>query len=484
MGTTDLVSNLDPAGAYDQGSWILYGNTFQTLLSFPPNQDQPKPDAAKSCGFANASRTVYTCTMRAGLTFSNGDPLTAQDVAFSFNRIKKINAAAGPESLLSNLTSTTASGDTVTFKLSEPDATFPMKISSGAGALVDSKVYPADKLLTGGKLIGSGPYALKDYTKQKVADLTPNADYHGIFKLANAGATIRYYADGAALAAALKAKKVDFVPRDLPPAVENQYQEGSSAYQTIAISSGTENIMVFDSTHAPFDQPAVRQAVASLVDRSALVGTVFQHTVTPLYSLVPQGVLGHTTPFFDKYGSDPDEQAAATDLQRAGIHTPVKFTLSYATGPAPKPEAVELAKELNASGLFQVDIQDVHTLAAMETGWTHNKYDAFTVGWSADYPDADDFIAPLLEDQGVFNNGYHNASINSWLKQSRTMASRPAADGLFGKIQQQEAADAPIVPLWQSKDYAVSASNVQGAALSTSASGVTCLWMVSVGSTS
>jgi peptide/nickel transport system substrate-binding protein len=483
MGTTDLVSNLDPAGAYDQGSWILFGNTFQTLLSFPPGGDQPKPDAAKSCTFSSGG-TVYTCVLRAGLKFSNGDPLTAQDVAYSFNRVKRINSPVGPGSLLSNLDSTTASGDTVTFRLSAPDATFPMKISSGAGEIVDSKVYPADKLLGGNKLVGSGPYELADYTTHKQADLAVNPDYHGIDKVANAGTTIKYYATGDALAAALKDKQVDFVPRDLPPAVENAYQNSSGSYQTLAISSGTENILVFDATHDPFDQLAVRKAVASLVNRAKLSDSVFQHTVEPLYSLVPQGVIGHDTAFFDAYGPDPDVQAATQDLRQAGVRTPVKFTLSYATGPAPKPEAQELARELNSSGLFDVSIQQVKTLGDLEAGWEKNKYDAFTVGWSADYPDADDFIAPLLEAQGVFNNGYHSDAIDTWLKESRTMTTRADADGLFAKIQKLEAADVPILPLWQSKDYAVTSSDVQGSALSTTASGVTCLWMVGIGGTS
>ena len=480
MGTTDLVSDLDPAGAYDQGSLTLFGNTFQTLLSFPPGQDQPEPDAAKSCAFAPGGK-VYTCVVRSGLKFSNGDALTAQDVAYSFNRVKRINSPAGPDPLLSGLDSTTAAGDTVTFRLSAPDATFPMKISSGAGEIVDSKVYPADRLLGGNKIVGSGPYELADYTAHKQAVLAINPNYRGSAKVANAGATVKYYGTGRELAAALKDKQVDFVPRDLPPAVENAYQNSSSGYQTLAVSSGIENIMVFDATHDPFDQPAVRKAVALLVDRAKLADTVFQHTVDPLYSLVPQGVIGHSTAFFDEYGPDPDPQAAEQDLKQAAVHTPVKFTLSYSTGPAPGPEAQELARELNSSGLFDVSLQQVKTLGDLRAGWEKNKYDAFTVGWSADYPDPDDFIAPLLQAQGVFSNGYRNDSIDTWLEQSRTMTNRADADGLFAKIQKQEAADVPILPLWQSKDYAVSVSTVQGTALSTNASGVTCLWMVSVG---
>ncbi len=495
MGTTDLVSNLDPAGAYDQGSWILYGNVFQTLVSFAPGVDQPKPDAAKSCVFSD-HETVYTCTMKPDLKFSNGDPLTAADVAFSFNREKAIYDIAqrssngrqtygGAWPLLSGLQSTTASGNTVTFKLSAADATFPMKISSGAGAIVDHKVYPADKLLGGGKLVGSGPYSLKSYSDQKQIVLAVNGNYHGEFTPHNTGATIKYYQDPQALATALKQKKVDFVPRDLPPTVENAYENGSgSDYQTVSISSGTERILVFDGTHAPFDKVAVRQAVAALVDRGTLAEKIFQHTVTPLYSLLPQGVPGHANAFFDAYGTGPDSIMAADILHRAGVHTPVKFTLSYSTGSAPTLEAQELAKELDSSGLFDVTLHHVASLRVMENGWSNNDYDAFTVGWSSDYPDPDDFIAPLLESNGVFSDGYDNPSITSWLRQSRTMVNRGDADSLFAKVEKQEAHDVPVLPLWQSKDYAVSAADVQGASLSTNATGVTCLWQISVGATS
>jgi peptide/nickel transport system substrate-binding protein len=492
MGTTDLVSNLDPAGAYDQGSWILYGNVFQTLMSFAPGVDQPKPDAARSCHFED-KETVYTCTMRSGLKFSNGDELTAQDVAYSFNREKTIwdiaqrstggrQSYGGPWPLLSNLKSVKASGDTVTFDLAGADATFPMKIASGAGSIVDHTVYPADKLLTGGRLMGSGPYVLKSYSDQKEAVLGVNSDYTGAYKPHNTGATIKYYADPQSLADALKGKKVDFVPRDLPPAVENSYENGSgSDYQTVSISSGTERIMVFDSTHAPFDKLAVRQAVAALVDRGALADKIFQRTVTPLYSLLPQGVPGHANAFFDAYGTGPDATKAGDILRQAGIHTPVQFTLSYSTGTAPTLEAQELARELDASGLFKVTLHHVATLRVLENAWSKNQLQAFTVGWSSDYPDPDDFIAPLLETNGVFSDGYDNPSITEWLKESRTKVNRGDADDLFAKVEKQEAHDVPILPLWQSKDYAVSASDVQGASLSTNSTGVTCLWQVSVG---
>lgn len=480
MGTTDQVTGLDPAGSYDQGSWLVYGNTFQTLLSFPPGSDQPLPDAARTCGFGNASRTVYRCTLRDGLSFSNGDPLTAQDVAFSFNRIKRINAPEGPAPLLDDLASTTSAGNRVTFRLTTADATFPMKLATGAGSIVDHRVYPADRLLTGNQLVGSGVYRIKDYAVGRTIALEANPKYDGSAKPVNQGATIRYYASSEQLAAALKAGKVDFVPRDLPPATENAYQSGVGTYRTIEASSAMTHSMVFDTTHAPFSDTAVRRAVARLVDRDALSRDVYARTVQPLYSLIPQGIPGHTTAFFDRYGSAPDVAAAAALLHGAGIHTPVKFTLTVSSGVAAVPEADELRDQLNRSGLFSVTVRHADWSDFVK-GWSSHHYDAFTVGWSADYPDADDFVAPLLGAAGVFHNGYHSPQIDSLLSRSRTVASRPATNGLFAGIQRREAADTPILPLWQSKDYAVSADDVHGSSLSLSAGGVTCLWLISVG---
>ncbi len=480
MGTTDQVTSLDPAGAYDQGSWNVYGNTFQTLLSFPPGSDQPVPDAASSCGFTDSARTTYACTMRSGLEFSNGDPLTARDVAFSFNRIKLINSPEGPAPLMAAVKSVSAAGRRVVFTLSAPDATFPMKLATGAASIVDHLVYPVDHLLTGNRLVGSGVYEIKDYQPGKRIDLVPDPNYNGDAKRVNGGASIRYYPTPAALATALKKKQVDFVPRGLPPAVENAYESGVGTYQTIEVSSSLTHILVFDATHPPFDDSAVRQAVARLVDRQALARDVYGRTVQPLYSLIPQGVLGHTTTFFDLYGSGPDTAKAASALQAAGIHTPVKFTLTVSSGAAAVPEATALADELNHSGLFSVTVRHVEW-ATFQKGWTAHSFDAFTVGWTADYPDPDDFVAPLLGADGVFHDGYRSPAIDSLLTRSRTVASRPSTSELFSQIQTREADDSPILPLWQSKDYAVSAADVQGSALSRSASGITCLWLIGVG---
>src|SRR3954471_9902937 len=124
VGTTDQVVSLDPAGAYDLGSQQLIGNLYQTLLTIPAGGNAPRPDAARRCGFKNAK--TYVCTLRGGLRFANGDPLTAADVKFSLDRMLKIADPLGPSSLLSNLARVDATGaKTVTMHLRRPDGTWP-----------------------------------------------------------------------------------------------------------------------------------------------------------------------------------------------------------------------------------------------------------------------------------------------------------------------------------------------------------------------
>ncbi len=96
LGTTDVVSALDPAVAYDAGSWALYSNVYQTLLTSRPGSSAPEPDAAESCRFLGHKLQTCQCRLRDDLRFSNGHKVTAQAVKHSFDRVLRINARLGP----------------------------------------------------------------------------------------------------------------------------------------------------------------------------------------------------------------------------------------------------------------------------------------------------------------------------------------------------------------------------------------------------
>ncbi|MEV8534982.1 ABC transporter substrate-binding protein [Streptomyces sp. NPDC051211] len=476
VGTTDVASSLDPAGAYDAGSWALYSNLYQSLLTVKLGSQTPVPDAASSCEFIGQKLTTYRCELRPGLKFTGGREVTAEDVKFSFDRIKTINSAQGPASLLNTLTSVKAEGRTVTFNLSARDATFPFKIATGAGAIVDKEKYPANALREGDAIDGSGPYALKSFRPGIAAELTPNSGYKGEAKPARAPVTIRYYEGSEELNRAWESRRVDVAHRELPPAVLAALNPGMDGvrYQE---SGGTEiRNMVFNvRPGTPMAQPAVRRAVAALLDRGRLAKGTFSGTVTPLYSLIPQGITGHGTPFFDAY-QEPSGAAAKKILKDAGINGPVSFTLGFNVRGANVAEAAEIKKQLEASGLFQVKTEAVKEWKDFQEGYAAGRYGAYTIGWIADFPDPDNFTAPLVGADSSMNNGFSDKAVQGLITRTQSFGNRGEAAADFREVQRLVAAQVPVLPIWQKKDYVLSRDDVTGIQHLSDGTGVWRLW--------
>jgi peptide/nickel transport system substrate-binding protein len=156
-GTTDTVTNIDPAGAYDYGSFTLaqniYNNLYQAL-----NGVKVVPSLATKCAPVGTVKT-WRCTLRRGVKFSDGSGFDSGDVKASFDRVVKINDPSGISSLLSNLKSVKTNGQYgVTFNLKSPQSTWPFILATSAGFIVPSS-YPADKLQANDQpQIGTGPY--------------------------------------------------------------------------------------------------------------------------------------------------------------------------------------------------------------------------------------------------------------------------------------------------------------------------------------
>ncbi|MEU7422660.1 ABC transporter substrate-binding protein [Streptomyces sp. NPDC040750] len=477
VGTTDAVTALDPAGAYDAGSWALFSNVFQSLLTFEPGGVEPVPDAAKSCGFEGSGLKTYRCTLREGISFPSGRAMTAEDVKYSFDRVKKIDSDVGPASLFDTLGSVTAdNARTVTFHLSSPDATFPLKVATGAGSIVDRTTYPATTLRTDSAVDGTGPYTLTGYTKDQKADLSPNARYKGYLGGTGRPVELRYYADSQRLDSAWKARKVDVATRTLPPGVLSQLNPSDPSMRvTESDSAETRNLYLDTRAGSPLHDVRVRRAMAWLVNREKLAATVYQGTVDPLYSLIPTGITGHTTSFFDDYPTQNPRKAREL-LTEAGVSLPVRFTFGYGIGRgAGAEEAAALKKQLEVDGLFKVDVKG-YEWTDFQKRWAAGKMDAWAVGWVADYPDPDTFGAPLVGTGSTMSTGYSNKTVDHLVLDSRQFADRSEVSGDFRDLQQDVARDVPLIPLWQRKEYVVGIEDVGGGQYLTDGTGVFRLW--------
>ncbi|MFF3332057.1 ABC transporter substrate-binding protein [Streptomyces sp. NPDC002888] len=485
MGMSDDVLATDPASGYDPGSWLLFNNVFQSLLSFPNGGTEPQPEAAEECSFTDTETKEYSCTLKDGLKFSNGDSLTSEDVKFSFDRMLKINDEAGPAIMFPMLDEVETPDDkTVVFKLKVPDATFPSKLASGAGSIVDHGQYDADGLRKDGDAVGSGPYKLDSFGDDE-AVFSVNENYKGTAEVKNSGVTLKFFhGDQSALKQALLDDKVDIAYRGLTAGDVTDIQEGDpdSGVEAVEGTSAEVQHLVFNVDHPVAGKLGVRKAIAYLIDRDALIKNVYQGTATPLYSIIPAGIAGHNTAFFDRYGASPSKAKAAAALKDEGVNGKVKLTL-WSTpsryGPATDQELKAIAGQLNASGLFDADVKSV-AYGQYEKDIEAGKYGVYVKGWVPDYPDADNFTAPFFGEGNVLSNNYANSTITDTLiPRTAAQSERANTDGDFGRLQDIVADQLPVLPVWQAKQYAVVRDNVYGLQYCLDASTVFRFWELS-----
>jgi peptide/nickel transport system substrate-binding protein len=492
LGTTDTVTALDPAGSYDLGSTTLEYNLYQTLMTVPAQSTKIVGDAAKSCKYDNPK--TLTCTLNPGLTFSNGDPLTSSDVKYSFERAIKIQDPLGAAIyLLGSITHTSKNGTvtldpgaietpndtTVVFHLNRPDTTFQYVLTyPGAAAIVDEDVFPADKKLADDQVIGSGPYKLSQYKPGEQAVLEINDSYQGENKGVAPQVFVQYYKEPSALKLAVENGEIDIAWRSLSSTDINDLKGNSDV--TVATGRGAEiRYWVMNADQGVTKDPAVRQAVAQVIDRDAIDKNAYDGTVEPLYSIVPPGYAGQTDSFKAAYGA-PNTAKAKKLLKDAGISTPVDLTMGYTPthyGSQTVDEATELKRQLEASGLFKVDLKSTEW-EQYQTISKEGAYDIWNLGWFPDYPDTDDYLSPFMVDGGFFENGYSNPQVNTLIAHEEATNDQSVRQKDFVKLQNIAARDVPFVPSWVGPNIGVYGAGIKGVEKTLDPSFIFRFWLV------
>ena len=490
LGTTDPVTAVDPAGSYDFGSWNIQYNIFQRLMQVAPGQSTPEPDAAKSCTYTDP-KTVK-CVLKPGLTFSNGDPLTSEDVKYSLERNIAINNPNGSAVLLGSITDSSnannpklASGavetpdkNTVIFHLNAPDQTFIEVLTTATTSIVDHKVYPADKLLPDAQAIGSGPFTLAQYKAGQQAVFAANAKYKGPDTPKVSKVFVQYFNDPAPLKSAISTNQIDIAWRTLSPTDLKDLQ-GNSKVSVIRGKGSEFRYWVWQLSTPVGKQLAVRQAVAQLIDRNAIAQNAYDGTVTPSYSIVPS-FFGSSEPAFQtKYGA-PSVSKAKAILQKAGVKTPINIKLGYTPshyGPNTVDEANELADELNKSGLFKATTASAEW-TQYQTLYKQGAYDLFILGWYPDYLDADDYLTPFLQKGGFYANNYDNPQVDKMLSQERGTTDKNKRDQIIKQIQDITANDVPMIPSWTGQNVAVAGKNITGVSTTLDPSYIFRFWVL------
>lgn len=482
IGTTDKITTLDPAGSYDNGSFAVMNQVFPFLMNTPYGSPDVEPDIAESAEFT--APTEYTVTLKPGLKWANGNDLTSSDVKFSFDRQLKIADENGPSSLLYNLDSVEAVDDTtVVFHLkSENDQIFPQILSSPVGPIVDEDVFSADALTSDDEIVKgeafAGQYVITSYKMNELISYAANPDYQGILGAPKTDkVNVKYYADSSNLKLDVQEGNIDVAFRSLS-ATDIDDLKKNDKVKVVDGPGGEIRYIVFNFNTQPYGATtpeadpakalAVRQAVADLIDRDEIATQVYKGTYTPLYSYVPAGLTGQVDALKPLYGDGnggPDADKAKASLEAAGVTVPVELNLQYSNdhyGPSSGDEYALIKDQLEASGLFKVNLQTTEWVQYSKDR-SSDVYPAYQLGWFPDYSDADNYLTPFFLIENFLANHYNNQEVNDLILQQAVTADPAERTALIEQIQEKVAADLSTVPYLQGAQVAVVGADVTGA---------------------
>jgi peptide/nickel transport system substrate-binding protein len=476
VGTTDKVSTMDPAGSYDNGSFQIMNQVYPFLMNFVPGTGELRADIAQSCRFS--APTVYSCTLKPGLKFANGHDLTSADVKFSFDRERVIDDPNGPQSLLANLDSiATPDPLTVEFTLKLPnDQTFPQVLATNAGPIVDDEVFPPDALLDDARIATAepfaGPFSMTTYRKNELIGLQANPEYQGVLgKPRSELVGVKYYASSDNLKIDIENGAIDVAGRSLSPTDI----EGLRRNPNLVIHEGPGGelrYLVFNMQTMPGATPeqklAVRKAIASTVDREALSRDVYKGTYAPAYSVVPQSIQGANEAFKNVYGDKPNVAKARQLITGAGVAIPVVLNLQYNPdhyGASSSEEYAALKNQLDASGLFRVNLQSTEWVTYTAER-VKDAYPIYQLGWFPDFPDADNYLTPFFTPDNFIVNHFDDPRIAALITAEATEPDPARREALIGQIQQELAENhISTLPLLTGKQIVVAGDDIDGVLL-------------------
>ncbi|MCK0112078.1 ABC transporter substrate-binding protein [Ornithinimicrobium sp. F0845] len=340
---------------------LLY-NVYETLVKIDQNGEMV-PALASEYTVSDDGLT-YTFTLQEGVTFSNGETFTAEDVVSSFEAVTN-DWTVSLKSQFDIIDTVEASSDTeVVVTLTAPSNTFLYSLTTRVGAIFDSN--SVDELAT--RPIGTGPYTFGEWNRGTSISLQRNSDYWGEEPYFDQ-VVLSYFTDATALNNAMLTDGIDVVGTVQAPEALSEFEDGD--FQIIEGTTNGEVVLSFNNETEPFNDLKVRQAARHAIDHQALLDTCWDGRGTLIGSMVPP-----TDPWYeDRTGDYPYDVEAAKALmaeaEAEGVQVRLRIpTLPYATACAPVVETM-----LEEVG-FDVTIDDLEFPAAwVEDVFTNADYE-------------------------------------------------------------------------------------------------------------
>jgi peptide/nickel transport system substrate-binding protein len=464
----------DPArGGVDFTAVPVFHAMYDTLLTFA-NNDYTKPVPSLATSYAaSADDKKFTFTLRSGVTFSNGDPLTAQDVVFSFLRVQNVEDT--PSYLMAGVTSVTApNSSTVVMTTAAPDPALPYVLTNPAMGITDAKQVEAhggtdakDAAKTDSATswldsnsAGTGPYVLKSFNASGQVALTANPHYWGPdkphFK------SVVYSAVNPSTQALNIQRGTDEVALDIPTTQASGMKSQSGLSVQLFSSPISDFLFVSDkpAVSKVTANPDIQNAIRYGLDYSGLVSLAGPGSVRAA-GIVPPGFLG-ALPESDAVASDVAK--AKQYVQASGIKNPA-IQLDYVSGTS---AIVPVLASRIQSSLAQIGIAVTLNPQSSIVGVQNYRGGQDQMGlftWAPDYPDPNDYLAFVPGGTVGLRAGWPasaDPSLASLAATTGAMSSSSARGGDWVTLQRGLNAQAPIYPLVFPGESIVSTSNLSG----------------------
>jgi peptide/nickel transport system substrate-binding protein len=269
---------------------------------------------------------------------------------------------------------------------------------------------------------------------------------------------------------ALEKGELDFIFKSVNPSDINDLQK-SAKIQTIKAQGPYIRYICFLTDTAPFNNKAVRQAVAAAVNRKPLLDKVFLGQNAPLYSMVPMGMWSHTDTFKETHG-DGNIAKAKKLLQSAGYSEskPLSFDFWYTPshyGDTEVDIAAVLKAQLEATGMMKVNVKSAEW-AAYRDNWANKVMPIWLLGWYPDYIDPDNYTAAFAGTAGSKGLGIHFSS-KKWddkFVEGQKVTDPKKRTEIYETIQQWWTEEVPTMPIFQGTLFMFSQNNIRGIMIS------------------
>ena len=436
VALTGNPTTMDPATAGVYTSLQVLDNIFSKLITMDET-GKFVPELAKS--WKQSDQLTYTFDLVSNATFHNGEKFTATDVKYTFERIANPKTASSYASAYTSIKTIEVKSPTqVVFHLSTPFAPFLTNLAQN-GEIVNKKAIESPD--SARKPVGTGPFMFVEWVQGDHVTLKKNPNYFLAGKPYLDQVIFKFLAVDQSRIEALQSGQLDWV--DAIPLNQLATLKKNPAY-TYATSTqaGIPDFLAFNTSTAPFNNKALRQAVAAAVDRKEILSIAYFGAGEAGYMDVPSGSQWYEQPPASQ--SAPDLTLAKQKMVEAGYPNGLTVTyLSLPQYPELQKTGVVLRDQLKKIGIT-VNLEQLEVTVWFGR-YAKGDYEMTSAYWSGTI-DPDNFYSTQLQ-TGSSNNDtkYSNKAVDALITKARASTNDAERKTLYSQIRKIVWDDAPLV---------------------------------------